>query len=85
MIVYTKDLKLKSTILKISHDFNTVVFSNGQETYRFGVEEESNRYIQKKISWLGEKKMAFILGANREFMFVSHKEYDTNIDIQSSA
>ena len=63
--------------------------SNGNESYVLTKDVKRNdadvdEYTQRTIEWIKDKQIAYVLPLKKDFLFVCHKDYDQNLDVESS-
>ena len=47
-------------------------------------DEYGEEFTQKTIGWIKNKKVTFVVAVKNDFIFICHKDYDSNLDIESS-
>mgnify|MGYP006952857321 FL=1 len=75
----------RNAICKISNDFSKAILSVQNENFMLTKDEEGDEYTQKTIGWIKDKKVTFVIAVKNDFIFICHKDYDQNLDIESSA
>jgi hypothetical protein len=71
-------------ICKISNDFKKVILSAGDENFLLNKDAQGDEYTQKTISWIKDKHVNYVVSVKDDFIFICHKDYDENLDIESS-
>jgi len=75
----------RNAICKISNDFTKAILSVGNENFMLTKDEAGDEYTQKTIGWIKDKMVTFVIAVKNDFIFICHKDYDQNLDIESSA
>ena len=69
--------------VKMSHDFESIMMTNGDENYYFGRENGSgDNYYQRGITSLNKKNLNFIYSKGTQFFFITSKDFDDNIKVE---
>ena len=84
-INFEHSLDKKNVICKISNDFQKIILSNGDENFILTKDQEGEGYTQRTIAWIRQKKVTYVVAAKNDFIFICHKDYDQNLDIESSS
>lgn len=67
----------------MSHDFESIMMTNGDENYYFGREQEQgDQYYQKGITSLNKKNLNFIYPDGHQFYSITSKDFDDNIKVE---
>jgi len=74
-----------NAICKLSNDFMKAILSVGNENFILTKDEEGENFTQKTIGWIKDKRVTFVVAVKNDFIFICHKDYDQNLDIESSA
>ena len=68
--------------VKMSHDFESIMLTNGNENYCFGRENESGEhYYQKGITSINNKNLNYIYPSGHDFYYITSKDFDNNIKV----
>lgn len=57
----------------------------GKENFMLTKDEVGEGYTQRTIGWIKDKSVTFVVAVKNDFIFICHKDYDQNLDIESSA
>ena len=83
VITYLSQKSNERVKVKIAMDFKKVAMSYGNENYILTIDDGGHQN-QKIISWLKGKHISHIVPVQNDFLFVCHKEFDKDLDIESS-
>ena len=76
---------IKNLVVKISRDLNSVMFANKNENFLLTKCENNEHYNQNTISWMKGKIIREIVHAGESnFLLICCKDYDRDLDVQSS-
>ena len=87
MIMFNEGKDLSNLRVKISRNFKNVIFTNKHESYLLSSseDEEEETYSQSTMAWINKKLVREIIQAgDKDFLLVCCKEYDRDLDVQSS-